>query len=77
MRVCSRTCALLGQRQKWIGKRKAGHNIGNGSQQQSVMAPSVYDRPRMEILLFLEHGQFAWAYGALNSQAQHFGTRCR
>src|SRR6218665_3070216 len=26
------------------------------------MAPSVYDRPRMEVLLFLEHGQFVWVH---------------
>ena len=43
--------------------------VGNGS--------SVYDRPRMEILLFLEHGLVAWTHGALQSLAQHYGTRCR
>ena len=45
------------------------------SSHQSVMASSVYNRSRMEILL--EHGQFAWVHGALQSLAQHYGTRCR
>src|SRR6218665_59453 len=40
-----------------------------------VMAHSVYDRLRMEILLF--HGQFAWVHGALQSLTQHHGTRCK
>jgi len=35
--------------------------VGNG--------PSVYDRLRMEILLFLKHGQFAWVQGASQSLA--------
>src|SRR6218665_2046830 len=33
----------------------------------------IYDRPLMEILLFLHHGQFAWVHGALLSLAQHYG----
>ena len=41
------------------------------------MAPRVYDRLRMETLLFLEHGQFAWVHGALQSLTQHYRTRCR
>src|SRR6218665_132266 len=44
--------------------------VGNGSQR-------LYDRPLMEILLFLQHGQFAWAHGVLQSMAQQYGTRCR
>jgi len=44
---------------------------------QSVKAPNVYDRPHMEILLFFQHGQFAWVHGALLSLAQHYGTRCQ
>jgi len=38
-----------------------------------VTSPSVYDRSRMEILLFL--GELAWVHGALQSLAQHYGTR--
>jgi len=37
----------------------------------------IYDRPPMEILLFLQHGQFAWVHGVLLFPAQHYGTRCQ
>src|SRR6218665_1097792 len=34
-------------------------------------------RSTAQILLLLQHGQFAWVHGALLSLAQHYGTHCQ
>src|SRR6218665_4030499 len=38
---------------------------------------SIPNQCLIDSLLFLERGQFAWVYGALQYLTQHYGTRCR